>query len=515
MLAVTDMTQSIPVGDPGQPIVSVSGAVKRYGSVLALDTVDFAVQPGEVRALLGKNGAGKSTLIRLLTGAETPDAGRVAIAGRLLDQSDENRTRQAASLGVRPVYQELSLVRDMSIAENMFLGVWPRRGGALDHRDMSRRTAEALANLGLALDPDTTIDMLSPAERQLVEIARAMLGRPSLVILDEPTSSLAAAEVDQVFAAVRRVQAQGAALIYVSHRMKEIREIADSATVMRDGKIVSTVPIGAADTREIVQMMLGHDEKRDALVVPRPPGKTCLTIRNISAAPKLADISFDLHAGEVLGIAGLLGSGRTELLRIIAGLDAADSGKITLEGADVTDKGWNGMLRLGLGMTPESRKDDGIVPLLGIDENMVMADPRPVTTFGVLSASRIAAATNSIIDRMSVKAARTTTPIGTLSGGNQQKIVIGRWVYAGAKLLLLDEPTRGVDVEAKSQIYAIIRKLADEGKSIIFVSSEIEELPQVCDRVLVLRDGTIAETFTAPDIDADELMTASIAGTSH
>jgi simple sugar transport system ATP-binding protein len=509
------MASPAPSQQPARPIASIAGAVKRYGGVLALDNVDFAVAPGEVRALLGKNGAGKSTLIRLLTGAEKPDEGTVALAGEALAHSGENRTRQASHLGVRSVYQELSLVHDISIAENMFLGAWPRRWGVLDHRQMRRCAAEALANLGLDLDPATTIATLSPAERQLVEIARATMGEPKLVILDEPTSSLAANEVEQVFAAVRRMRDRGVAVIYVSHRMNEIREIADAATVMRDGRIVSTLEIGSADTREIVRMMLGHDEKQDDLVTSGRTGRTLLSVRNVSYPPKLLDISFDLMEGEVLGIAGLLGSGRTELLRIVAGLEPADAGTMTLDRADVTNVNWAGMLKRGLGMTPENRKDDGIVPLLGIDENTVMTDAKRVTARGILSSSRIAAATRDIVQRMSVKAEKTTTPIGTLSGGNQQKIVIGRWVYAGSRLLLLDEPTRGVDVEAKSQIYAIIRKLADEGKSIIFVSSEIEELPKVCDRVLVLRDGRIVETFTAPNIDADELMTASIAGASH
>ncbi|WP_448149070.1 sugar ABC transporter ATP-binding protein [Labrys miyagiensis] len=498
-----------------QIVAGVTGAVKRYAGVLALDRVDFTLAAGEVRALLGKNGAGKSTLIRMLTGAETPDEGVVTLSGQPLDLAGENRTRQAASLGVRPVYQELSLVQDMSIAENMFLGVWPRRIGVLDHRTMAARTRAALANLGLDLDPGTMVAALSPAERQLVEIARAMMGEPRLVILDEPTSSLAAAEVELVFAAVRRMKARGVAIVYVSHRMKEIREIADSATVMRDGRAVSTLDIGAADTREIVRMMLGHDEKKDEMVEVRQPGAVTLSVRNIASAPKLEDVSFELHQGEVLGIAGLLGSGRTELLRIIARLDPADGGSVVFDGRDTAGESWNDLLKRGLGMTPESRKDDGIVPLLGIDENIVIGDPARVSSLGVLSWPRIAAATRDIVARMSVKAPLTTTPIGTLSGGNQQKIVIGRWVYAGSRLLLLDEPTRGVDVEAKSQIYAIIRKLAGEGKSIIFVSSEIEELPKVCDRVLVLRDGRIAQAFTAPDIDADELMTASIAGQAH
>jgi simple sugar transport system ATP-binding protein len=506
------MAAPAPAGHPATVVANVTGAVKRYAGVLALDHVDFSLKAGEVRALLGKNGAGKSTLIRLLTGAESPDEGVVEICGTRLDQGGENRTRQSARLGVRPVYQELSLVADMSIQENMFLGVWPRRFGVLDHREMAARTEEALGHLGLRLSPDTTIAALSPAERQLVEISRAMMGDPRVVILDEPTSSLAAAQVEQVFAAVRGLKQRGVAVIYVSHRMKEIREIADSATVMRDGRSVSTLDIGTADTGEIVRMMLGHDEKKDELVEVRAPGRTILSVRNVASAPKLADISFDLRQGEVLGIAGLLGSGRTELLRIIAGLDKADGGSIHFDGEDATALGWDAMLKRGLGMTPENRKDDGILPLLGIDENTVITNAGAVSSFGVLSASRVAAATADIVRRMSVKAPKTTTPIGTLSGGNQQKIVIGRWVYAGSRLILLDEPTRGVDVEAKSQIYAIIRSLAAEGKSIVFVSSEIEELPKVCDRVLVLRDGRIAETFTAPGISTDRLMTASIAG---
>ncbi|MDQ0467063.1 sugar ABC transporter ATP-binding protein [Labrys wisconsinensis] len=496
-------------------VASLTGGVKRYAGVLALDRVDFSIQAGEVRALLGKNGAGKSTLIRLLTGAETPDEGEIAIMGQALDRAGENRTRQAAAFGVRAVYQELSLVSGMSIAENLFLGVWPRRFGVLDHGEMAARGRDALANLGLDLDPGLPVASLSPAERQLVEIARAMMGEPRLVILDEPTSSLAAAEVSQVFAAVRRMKARGVAIIYVSHRMNEIRAIADTATVMRDGRAVSTLAVADADTRAIVRMMLGHDEKRDEIVEPHPAGPVLLSVRDIVAAPKLGGVSLDLNRGEVLGIAGLLGSGRTELLRILAGLDQPDAGSIAVDGRDLGRPTYHAMLKLGFGLTPESRKDDGIVPLLGIDENTVMTAPERVSSHGVLSWARIAEATGDIVRRMSVKAPGTTTPIATLSGGNQQKIVIGRWVYAQSRVLLLDEPTRGVDVEAKSQIYAIIRKLAAEGKSIVFVSSEIEELPRVCDRVVVLREGRIAASFSAPRIDADELLTASIAGHSH
>ncbi len=508
-------TSARPVpGDDREIVARVAGATKRYPGVVALDRVDFSIRAGEVRALLGKNGAGKSTLIRLLTGAEAPDEGRVEICGRPLAASGPARTREAAQLGVRAVYQELSLVPGMSIAENMFLGVWPRsQAGVLDHALMARETREALGLLGLELDPHRHVGTLSPAQRQMVEIARALMGRPRLVILDEPTSSLAAAEVEAVFRAVRRVSAAGVAILYVSHRMKEIREIAATATVMRDGRITSTVPVAEADTGEIVRMMLGHDEHRDQMVEARvsDTAPVVLAVRGLAVPPKLVDVSFELRRGEVLGIAGLLGSGRTELLRAVAGIDTAAAGEIRLDGTPVRGGDWAAMLRRGLAYTPESRKEDGIFPLLGVDENIIVSDRSKVGHMGVLSWSRIAAAASAIIERMSIKTDRTATPIGTLSGGNQQKAVIGRWVYAGSRILLLDEPTRGVDVEAKTQIYAIIRALAAEGKSVIFVSSEVEELPNVCDRVLVLREGRFAEEFRAPGIDADRLLAACIA----
>jgi simple sugar transport system ATP-binding protein len=493
-------------------VAQVRDAVKRYPGVTALDHVDFVVEAGEVRALLGKNGAGKSSLIRLLTGAELPDSGTVRLGSRMLDAGAKSRTRQAHEFGVRAVYQELSLVPEMSVAENMFLGNWPQRAGVLDHGAMASQVRDALAVLGLDLDPDRVVSSLSPAQRQLVEIARVLIGQPRLVILDEPTSSLAAAEVEMLFRAVRRLTQSGAAVIYVSHRMNEIRSIADTATVMRDGRVVDTLAVAGASTTEIVRMMLGHEDHRDDAVTTADAGRIVLAVRGLAVPPKLREISFDLAAGEVLGIAGLLGSGRSELLLTIAGVLTPSEGTVAIEGVTVKPGHFHDNLRRGIGLTPEDRKHDGIVPLLGVDENTVMTDFAAVSRGGILSGGRIARATADIVRRLSVKSARLSTPIGTLSGGNQQKVVIGRWVYAGSRILLLDEPTRGVDVEAKRQIYAIIRDLAAEGKSVIFVSSEVEELPHVCDRVLVLRDGRIAEEFKPPSINADRLMSACIAG---
>ncbi|HEY4192214.1 MAG TPA: sugar ABC transporter ATP-binding protein [Mesorhizobium sp.] len=495
-----------------RPVVaSLQGCSKRYPGVVALADADFEMRAGEVRAMLGKNGAGKSTLIRLLTGAETPDTGTVTIGGEELAGSDSTRAAEAFAKGVRVVYQELSLVTELSIAENLFLGRWPRRAGVIRHGQMEQEARAALDSLGVDLAPGRIVSSLSPAERQLVEIARVMIGSPRLVILDEPTSSLAEAEARKVLAAVMRIAAAGISVIYVSHRMNEIRQIADTVTIMRDGRIIETVPVEGAQTGDIVKLMLGAEMDANEHIQPGLRGAPVLELREVSLAPKLDRISFTLHAGEVLGIAGLLGSGRTELLQLIMGLRNRSAGEVLVGGRRVDGASYRGMVRRGFGLTPESRKEEGIIPMLGVDENTVITDFSAVSRNRILSATRIAEATRRVIERLQIKTARTDTPIGTLSGGNQQKVVIGRWVHAGSRVLLLDEPTRGVDVEAKAQIYRIIRELAAEGCAVIFVSSEIEELPLVCDRVLVLRDRRIAEEIAAPGIDQDRLLAACIA----
>ncbi len=493
-------------------VASIRGCTRQYPGVLALDDATFEVAPGEVRALLGKNGAGKSTLIRMLTGAETPDIGTVLIGGSELTSSGSARAQESFEKGVRVVYQELSLVPGMTLAENLFLGRWPRKGGVIQYAAMEAEAAQAMADLGLDLPPDRLVAGLSPAERQLLEIARAMIGRPKIVILDEPTSSLAAAEAEKVMAAVTRVAARGIAVIYVSHRMNEIRQIAHSATIMRDGRIIDTVDVKGADTRGIVRLMLGSESAQAAPLQSHASSEVVLEVRNLALAPKLSSISLSLRKGEVLGIAGLLGAGRTELLQAIMGVRDFDSGDVLVDGGSVKSAGYKQMVGKGFGYTPESRKEEGIVPLLGVDENTLATNFSGVSRNGILSGPRMAQATREIIERLHIKTASTDTPIGTLSGGNQQKVVIGRWVYGGSRVLLLDEPTRGVDIEAKAQIYAIIRQLADEGRSVIFVSSEIEELPLVCDRALVLRDGALREEFKSPNIDQDTLMAACITG---
>jgi simple sugar transport system ATP-binding protein len=491
-----------------QPVAQIISGHKRYPGVVAMDNVNFTLHKGEVRALLGKNGAGKSTLIRMLTGSERLDSGEVLLGGKLLAGSDASLTREASSLGIRAVYQELSLVDGLTVAENLCLGHWPRRNGIIDSQQMTQQAKLSLQALGVEVDPDTLVESLSPAQKQLVEIARVMAGEPGVVILDEPTSSLANAEVELVIEAVQKMSALGIAVIYVSHRMDEIRRIATSATIMRDGQIAGEVSLENTSTQHIVTLMLGREtEKYPAVLLAADQGEPVLEVRGLRRLPQLTDISMTLHRGEVLGIAGLLGAGRSELLKSLVGLEPFDTGEIVIHGQTLTRPDYATMLRNGVGYTPENRKEAGIIPLLGVDENTVITNRGRVSDRGVLKWGRIRSLTEGIMRRMSVKAANSETAIGTLSGGNQQKVVIGRWVYAESQILLLDEPTRGVDIEAKQQIYRIVRELAQEGRSVVFISSEVEELPLVCDRILLLQHGTFSREFRSP-VGVDELMSA-------
>ncbi|GLU49983.1 sugar ABC transporter ATP-binding protein [Nocardiopsis ansamitocini] len=495
-----------------RPVVAATRrATKTYPGVRALDAADFEVRAGEVRALLGRNGAGKSTLIRLLSGVETPDSGTVEVGGSPLG---DGGVRRATELGVGTVYQELSLVPQISAAENLFLGVWPRTAGRVDYPRMRAEAREVFAELGLDIDPDAIVADLPLARQQLVEIARAFRARPRLLILDEPTSALAAGEADIVLAAVTRIAGRGVGVIYVSHRLDEIRRVADTVTVMRDGAVVETTDVAGATTARIVSLMLGEaaDEvpERTEADVDRS-ATPLLSVRGLSVPPKLEDVSFDLYRGEVLGLGGLMGSGRTELLRAISGFLPAGAGSITVDGQRVTRPTPAVMKRLGVGITPEDRKGEGVVPLLGVSENMVLTWFKGASTAGTVSPARVDGIGRGLIERLSIKTARPDTPIVNLSGGNQQKAVIGRWLHAQSRILLLDEPTRGVDVEAKAQIYRIVRELAAEGAAVLFVSSELEELPLVCDRVLTMRAGRLAGEFTGADITLDTIMAAAMA----
>ncbi|MFI2336672.1 sugar ABC transporter ATP-binding protein [Nocardia rhamnosiphila] len=492
-------------------VVEIEGLTKHYAGVQALTDASVTIRAGEVRALLGRNGAGKSTMIRLLAGVETPDRGTIRVGGELLG---DGGVRRSTALGIETVHQELSLVPELTVAENMFLGVWPRTAGRVDYDAMRRETAAVLEKLALDIDPLSRVESLPLAEQQLVEICRAVRRQPRLLILDEPTSALAAAEVQAVLTTVNQIAAAGVAVVYVSHRLDEIRQVASTATVMRDGRVVETVSLEDVGTAHVVGLMVGSVEsaveERAERVVDRS-GTPLLSVRNLVLAPVIREVSFDVHPGEVLGIAGLMGSGRSELLRAVAGFHPISSGSVAVAGTEVRGVSAARMKALGVGMTPEDRKGAGIVPMLGVDENMVISDYRAVSSGPTIMYRRFRDVAAGLISRLSIATARAETPIVNLSGGNQQKAVIGRWLHAGSRILLLDEPTRGVDVAAKSQIYRLVRELADGGTAVVFVSGELEELPLVCDRVIALRGGEIAEELTGSDITIAAVLAAAMA----
>lgn len=480
------------------------GLTKRFGAVTALDRVDFELHHGEVRALLGKNGAGKSTLVNLISGSLSPDEGSIELLGEAVHWANP---KAAQAGGIAVVHQEFSLVPGLTVAENITMGRWPRQAGFVSAREMRTRAKAAIDKLGVDIPLGVTVGQLALAEQQMVEIAKALLDNPKILILDEPSSALNANEVEKLLALVRRLAATGVSIIYVSHRMKEIPLVADTLTVLRDGREVATHDVKTVSSAKVAELISGDEivasdlAHRDQRVEP-----VVLSVEDVHVPNRLYGVSFDLHRGEVLGIAGLLGSGRTELLEAIFGLRHDATGTVTVFGKQVGRRFPRRMLNLGVAYTSEDRKAAGIVPLLSVGENLVLSARGRVLPKFWLRVRDESALIARAIASMSVKASSPSQEIGTLSGGNQQKGVIGRALAADMKVLLLDEPTRGVDLHAKSQIYGLIRSLADRGVSSIFVSSELEEIAEVCDRVLILRDGHFHEQLIGAEGTAERIL---------
>lgn len=488
--------------------------VKSYPGVQALKGVDFAVAAGEVRALLGKNGAGKSSLVRILSGVATPDAGVLRIAGRAVEVFTPGH---ANSLGIATVHQELSLVPELSVAENILLGRWGnyRRHLFIDLRAMRRAAADVLAEFGAQIDPAAKVCKLSIAQQQLVEIARGLSFKPEVLILDEPTSSLPASEVEILLRAIRILSDRGVAVVYVSHRMDEIQQVAHSVTVLRDGRHIETLPIAGAPTARIVGLMTGEAEEMTRSKSPRRSlGRVALKATGLATATKLKGISFEIREGEIVGLAGLLGSGRTELLRAIYGLDPAVAGRVEIFGRETANRSPRVLIRQGVGLAPEDRKKEGLVLDMSISKNLVLASMHKVVHGAMLSRGRQTRLAQWAASRMSIKLGSLSDPVRTLSGGNQQKVVLGKCLNADVKVFLLDEPTRGVDIEAKQQIYELIEQMAAQGTAVLVASSEMEELILLCDRLLLMRDGEIVGERSVAQTDLAEVMAVTM-GAGH
>jgi ABC-type sugar transport system ATPase subunit len=493
------------------PILQAHALRKSYPGVQALDGVDFELAPGEVRALIGKNGAGKSTFVKILSGATTADSGTLSVEGR---QTSIRTPSDAFSAGIATVYQEMSLVMGLSVAENILLGRWPRRGRLgfqmIDKSETLAVASQAMDMMGVALNPREIVRRLSVPQRQMVEIAKAVSFKPKVLILDEPTSSLPAHEVDALLALVRRLAEKGVAVIYVSHRLQELPRVADSLTVFRDGLQVGTVPMAEGSPERIVQMMIGGEWKKSRSVHRGSSGAVRLSVDHAERRHYLHDVSFDLHEGEVVGIAGLLGSGRTELLRAIFGLDKLDSGTIAIDGKTVSRPTPIRMKSLGVGMTPEDRKAQGLVSVLSVAKNLTLSCLDRVSRYRLILPKRERSLADGMVAALSIRTPSIGVKARALSGGNQQKLVIGKWLNSQVKVLLMDEPTRGIDIEAKNQVYELVRNLAGQGISVIFVSSEIDEVLEVSDRILVLNQGRVVADVRAAEVTLERVLSIAM-----
>jgi ribose transport system ATP-binding protein len=499
------------------PLLTMQGIRKCFGATVALDGVDLQVDSGEVLALVGENGAGKSTLMKVLSGAHTADVGAMTLDGRLYAPRDPLEARRR---GVAMIYQELSLAPHLSVAENILLGVEPHAAGILKRAEMQRISQEALVQVGLShVSSQTIISQLSVAERQLVEIARAVALGSRVLVFDEPTSSLTQADIVRLFALVKKLRAQGHAIIYISHFLEEVKELSDRFTVLRDGQSVGGGVTAEVPTNDIIAMMVGRSVEDLYPRSKREPGKVVLEVGNLSGEEKLQSAAvrhanLQLRQGEVLGIAGLAGAGRTELLRMIFGLDTVKSGQIEVEvttGQSVCGNPHSpaACWAQGVGMVSEDRKIEGLALGLGINENLTLTK---LPAF--FSPTQRDADAEHWADKLFVKRRNVRQSIGDLSGGNQQKVAIARLLYHGTDVLLLDEPTRGIDVGSKAEIYRVIDELAKQGKAILMVSSYLPELLGTCDRIAVMCRGVLGPARPVEEVDEHSIMMEAT-GTMH
>jgi ABC-type sugar transport system ATPase subunit len=504
------------VTSPARPAVTVTGLTVQYPGVKALDAVDFSISPGEVRALMGRNGAGKSTLVKVLSGVETGYIGTVTVDGGPVAFRDP---RDAMRSGIATVYQELAIIPSISIAENVTLGNWARkRGVQIDRREVNERARQALAQLGEEFDLNAPAGTLSIARQQLVEIAHALTHNPRVLILDEPTSSLPVTEVDRLLKLVRRLAATGVAVIFVSHRMDEISRVADSVTIVRDGQVIETLPIDQAPVERVAALMVGpdfQDAAKDTVPPPTADAPVALRVTELSDGRTINGVSLAVQAGEIVGIAGLLGSGRTELLRAVGGLSKITRGSIEVAENKIHKHTPGNLIKRGVTLVPEDRKAEGVVLGLSVQENLWMSSKWLVSRLGIISPDAVSTTAQRSKRDLDIKVHDTRALVGTLSGGNQQKVVLGRCLNAGAKVLLLDEPTRGVDVHAKAQIYDLIRSFAAQGGAVVMVSSEYEELLLLCHSIAIMSAGRVTDRFRNENVELTDLYTRVMRTDTH
>ena len=495
------------------PGLRVESLRKEYPGTVALDGASLSFRPGAVHAVIGKNGAGKSTLVKVLSGAVRPTSGRVLLDGREITLRSPS---DAIAEGIATVYQEMSLVPALSVAENILLGRMPRRRilglPVVDWEEARARSASLLEGLGAAMDVRLPVSRLDVARQQEVEIAKAMSRRPRVLLLDEPTSALSQEGARSLFRLVRELRSREVAVLYITHRLQELREIADEVSALRDGRLAGTLPASEATPSAIARMMFGEAVGRSAPATRAATGETVLEVRNVTLRGRLHGVSLRVGSGEIVGIAGTLGAGRTELLRAIFGAGPMDAGEVIVAGRTVRHPRPPLMKRLGLGLVPEDRKREGLVLPLSVRDNLSLASLGRISRGGLVRPALQEAQARRSIRDLEIAVADSRQPVSSLSGGNQQKVVLGKWLNTEPRVILFDEPTRGVDVQARRQIFALLRGLAARGIASLFVSTELEELLEVCQRVLVLRGGRIAAELPAEGLGVERLLAACLEG---
>lgn len=494
------------------PLLKMQHIIKRFPGVLALSDVHFDVESGEVHALLGENGAGKSTLMKILSGVYQRDAGEIVFKGRSVDFTTP---RQAQLAGITTIYQELNQIPYLSVTENIFLGSEIERGALLDWGAMHRQARELLARLHLDIDPRTPIADLGVGQQQMVEVAKALHHKADLIIMDEPTSALSIREIDDLFAIIRQLKAEGVALIYISHHLDEAFEISDRITVLRDGRHIATAPTDSLDMERLITLMVGRDLSEQFPKEPAPIGPEVLRVEHLTQGKRLKDISFNLHAGEVLGVAGLVGAGRTELVRAIFGADPIDSGRILIDGAPVTIRSPQDAIRHGIALLTEDRKRQGLILGMNVRENTTLSILGGLTRGLFTDRRKESAITQEFIDSMAIKTPNQDQIVANLSGGTQQKVVLAKWMATKPKILIFDEPTRGIDVGAKVEIYKLMNTLAKQGVAIIMVSSELPEVLGMSDRVMVIREGRVAGFLTREGATQEKIIAYATASAGN
>ncbi|MFI0846875.1 sugar ABC transporter ATP-binding protein [Mesorhizobium sp. IMUNJ 23232] len=493
-------------GEPRQVLVA-RGITKSFPGVLALDNIDFDVRAGEVTALLGENGAGKSTLIKMMAGFYSPDRGEISVDGKVLHADPA----EAHSIGVATIHQDAHLVPAMSVAENIMLGRWPTSYGLVSVGRQKQRALDALARVAPHLNPATPAGRLSPADQQLVEIARAISEDSKVLVMDEPTTSLSPPEIDRLFAVVNDLKAKGLGIVFVSHWLEEVFRVADRVTVLRDGRLVGTRPISELDHDKVIRMMVGR-EVRETIADKRPIGDVVLSVRNLNRENVLNDISFEVRAGEIVGMSGLVGAGRSELAAAIFGIDPYDSGAVEIGGVQIPPNDPAAAIDAGIGLVPEDRRRQALVSLLSVRTNITLSLLDRVKSWGFLSISKEEEIAAREIRALAVKTPTSKTRVSTLSGGNQQKVVLARWLARNPKVLILDEPTKGIDVGAKSEISELVLRLARGGMGILLISSELPEILALSDRVLVMRSGRITASLPREQATSETIMSFATTG---